>query len=141
MNDIRNYDDIIDLPRHVSKRHKAMPLLNRAAQFAPFAALTGHSEAIDETARPTENKVELVNDRMEHLDKRLNQLRRLMTTPPDSRPPVTITHFSRDARKEGGSYKTVKAIVKAIDETDHYLALVDGTRIAIEDIVDLTITE
>ena len=129
-----NYDDIIDLPHHVSKRHKPMSLLNRAAQFAPFAALTGHEDAIEETARYTDSEIEIVNDRMAQLDMKLNQLRHALDN--GEKPDVTITHFVRDTHKKGGSYQTITAAIKSIDETRRCMVLCNGALIAINDIVD-----
>lgn len=134
-----NYDDIIGLPHHVSRRHKQMSLLNRAAQFAPFAALTGYEDAIIETSRITDKEIELENDRMVLLDLKLNQLRQLIETQTNDSNNITITYFVRDTRKEGGSYQTINTRVKCIDETQRAIKLLDGSTIEINDIIDLSI--
>ena len=124
----RGYDDIIELPHHVSAVHPQMPLADRAAQFSPFAALTGHEEAIRETARQTEEFVELEEDRKEEINEKLQWIRENQA----KRPEIEVTCFQPDTRKSGGSYLTVCGRVKRIDEIEQQILLTDGTRIAIE---------
>lgn len=124
----RSYDDIIELPHHVSAVHPQMPLADRAAQFSPFAALTGHEEAIRETARQTEEFVELEEDRKEEINEKLQWIRENQA----KRPEIEVTCFQPDTRKSGGSYVTVCGRVKRIDEIEQQILLTDGTRIAIE---------
>ncbi len=124
----RGYDDIIELSHHVSAVHPQMPLADRAAQFSPFAALTGHEEAIRETARQTEEFVELEEDRKEEINEKLQWIRENQA----KRPEIEVTCFQPDTRKSGGSYVTVCGRVKRIDEIEQQILLTDGTRIAIE---------
>lgn len=134
-----SYDDILHLPHPTSKRHPRMPLSDRAAQFAPFAALTGHEEAIRETARLTDSFVELDEGQRERLDKRLQLLR--AETGKGKVPPlgavVRVTYFQPDARKEGGAYMTVCKAVKKVDGYGRKLLFADGTAIPIENIVSI----
>ena len=120
-----NYDDIINLPHHVSATHPQMPMANRAAQFAPFAALTGHAEALQETARLTDTQIELDDETNEKLNQTLAQLRETM----GQHPTIAVTFFEPDARKEGGAYKTLKGHLKAIDDYNQRLMMADGNAI------------
>ena len=104
------YDDIIDLPHHVSERHPQMSMYNRAAQFAPFAALTGHNAAITEAARLTEAEQELSESDAEVLNRKLAYLQSL-----DEKPSISVTYFVPDDKKEGGSYHTATGIVKSVE--------------------------
>lgn len=133
--DEHRYDDIIDLPHHVSKKHPQMPLLDRAAQFAPFAALTGHEDAIRETARLTEDEILLDESSKELLDERLQYLLEHLT----ERPEVTVTYFMPDERKSGGAYVTVTGVVKKVDEYRGRIALEDGREIDFAYIVELKV--
>lgn len=125
--DMHKYDDIIDLPHHVSKTHPPMPLSDRAAQFAPFAALTGHHEAVKETARLTDERAELNEDTLAALDVQLRYIEKHL----DEEPGVSITYFTPDLKKKGGSYVTVTGWVKRLDEYEKAVLLTDGTRIPI----------
>lgn len=127
------YDDIIKLPRPVSPTHPRMSVANRAAQFAPFAALTGFEAAIKETGRITSDQVELDEDTLSILDRKLRILAREVT----ERPLVTVTYFSQDEKKAGGSYATVSKELIKIDGYQHTLVLEDGTSVPIQDIVEL----
>lgn len=127
------YEDIINLPHHVSKTHPQMPLYDRAAQFSPFAALTGYEAAIQETARLTHAWVQLSEDKKQELDKKIQQL---MTEEMGSKP-VTITYFQPDERKEGGSYAATTGQIKKIDMYMRKLVLTDGTEIDMEKITDI----
>ena len=123
-----NYDDIIHLPRHVSKRHPQMSLYNRAAQFAPFSALTGYGAAIAETARQTSPKIEMMED-----DRQLS----ILTTYLEEEPTITITYFQPDERKDGGQYLTITGVVKAIRTNERIIMMKDRTKISIDTIVGL----
>lgn len=125
------YDDIIHLPHHVSPHHRPMSMQNRAAQFAPFAALTGHDAALRETARLTDAEVELVEDSRLLLDRRMEMLRAVI---PDC-PIVTITYFKPDSRKAGGSYVSVTGSIAKIDDYAHLLTMTDGSVIPLSTIV------
>lgn len=124
------YDDIIHLPHHVSATHPQMPVADRAAQFSPFAALTGHDAAIAETARLTDERVELDDNAKELLNEKLRLVQEMMT----ERPEITITYFQPDDMKTGGSYATVTGNVKRIDANGQFLLMTDGTQIPIEEI-------
>ncbi len=129
------YDDIINLPHYVSPRHPQMPLSNRAAQFSPFAALTGHSEAIEETARLTEEKAELEEDAKELLDKRLRMLREALKAGQGVE--AEVTYFKQDGKKNGGAYITLRGQVSKIDEYERQLVFADRTEIPLEDLVSV----
>lgn len=124
------YDDIMDLPHHVSKKHPQMPLLDRAAQFSPFAALTGHRAMIAETERLTEDRTELDEDKQEEIALRLQILRERA----GEKPEVMITFFIPDGRKAGGSYQTVFGTVKKVDEYKRQAVMEDGTVIPVKNI-------
>lgn len=128
------YDDIINLPHHVSKIRKPMPMINRAAQFAPFAALTGHDEAITETARQTTPKRILSSDEQEILSKRLAYAIGHV----GERPNLTFTYFIPDNQKEGGRYVSTSGILRAYDDFEKKIALEDGTVILIETIISIS---
>ena len=127
----RNYDDIINLPHHVSKKHPQMALQDRAAQFSPFAAVTGHEEAIEETARLTDKRIVLDEDEKMMLDERLQEIKEHLSEHPE----VEITYFKPDSVKDGGSYETVSGRVKKIDEYERQLVLEDGTRVKVDELV------
>lgn len=128
--DTRRYNDIIRLPHPEPSLHPRMSLENRAAQFSPFAALTGYDEATREEARLTDEKHELSDDTIEMLDARLAVLEQHLK----ERPPVTVTYFHRDEKKSGGRYITVSGNLKNLDGVKHILHMTDDTKIPIEDI-------
>ena len=127
------YDDIIHLPRPVSKKHPPMPLSKRAAQFLPFAALTGFEGEIEETARLTQAAPELEEDALIALDEQLALLRQCL---PDQ-PEITVTRFVPDEKKAGGHYEALTGQVRRLDEIERALILTDGTKIDIDTIVEL----
>ncbi len=129
------YDDIIDLPRPVSRKHPPMPMMKRAAQFLPFAALTGFEGEIAEAARLTETAPELSEDALAALDEQLSLLRQLL---PDQ-PQVTVTRFLPDERKAGGHFETLTGRVRRLDEANRALRLTDGTTIDLDTVVELTV--
>ena len=129
------YDDIIDLPHPTSERHPRMPMVNRAAQFSPFAALTGYDAAVKETARLTDAKVELTEEEKSILDAKLQMLADRIA----SQPTVKFTYFKPDQKKAGGAYLTVSGIVKKIDGLTGDIVLTNGQRIRIENILDIQI--
>lgn len=129
------YDDIIDLPHHVSDKHPQMPLRDRAAQFSPFAALTGYDAAIEETARWTEEKRELTEEQKLILSARLRRIRDTIGTAPT----VTVLFFVPDPRKAGGSYETLQGRVKKVDEYSGLLEMRDGPSIPFDDIMGLEV--
>lgn len=127
------YEDILHLPHHVSKTHPQMSVLNRAAQFAPFAALTGYDTAVEETARLTDEKLTLDEEQQLLIGERLALLAERIR----ERPIVALTYFVPDLRKAGGAYFSVKAPVKKIDEYEGFLHLETGRAIPFEDIYSL----
>ena len=122
-------DDIIRLPHPDSPRHPRMSLYDRAAQFSPFAALTGHSAAIAETGRLTDHRAELDEYEMVRVDAELQRLQELLP----GRPTVSITYFVPDERKNGGSYQTVTGEVKRIDAVNGVIQMTDRQCIPIAD--------
>ena len=127
------YDDIIHLPHHVSRNHPQMPLRDRAAQFAPFAALTGYESAVGETARLTAERRELDPQEAEELNRRLAAL--IARLP--NRPEVTVEYFVPDQRKAGGAYVTVTGRVRNISISERLLVMEDGTEIPMDDIASI----
>lgn len=119
MNDINKYDDIINLEHHVSKVHKQMSLENRSAQFAPFAALTGYEDEVKETARITEDRIELDEEQKIIINEKLNIIESQIATNPE----ISITYFVPDTKKEGGSYQTKTEKVKKIDNYNNEIIL------------------
>ena len=124
------YDDIIDLPHHVSEKRPHMSVADRAAQFAPFAALTGYGDAIDEAARPTDKKVEQGESSLEELDEKLASLAARIS----ERPRISVTCFRPDDRKEGGAYVMFSGALKKIEQTTRRLVFEDGTSVCADDI-------
>ena len=127
------YDDMLHLPHPTSARHPRMPISERAAIFSPFAALTGHAAAIQETARLTDQKIELDEDTKAELDRRQAILLEHIAEQPE----VTITWFCPDEKKSGGAYVVTVGRLKRVDETAGTLRLADGMTIALDEIVDL----
>ena len=132
-----NYDDIIALPHPEPRTHPRMSLHDRAAQFSPFAALTGHSAAIAETGRLTDSRITLDESEMARVDAALQRLRELLP----QAPAVSITYFVPDERKAGGSYQTITGEVKRIDTVSGMILLTDQRVIPIPDIFDVAIQE
>ncbi len=131
-----NYDDILHLSRPVS-RHAKMPLTDRAAQFSPFAALTGYEGIIAETGRLTERCVDLDEGAIAELNEQLRKLLAIIHT----QPVVTVTYFQPDARKDGGSYITKTGPVKKLDTHIGYIAFTDRTEIAFDQLLTLQLTD
>lgn len=125
------YENIIDMDRPISKAHMKMPLINRAAQFAPFAALTGYEEAINETARYTNRKIDLSESELDRLDFKLNECLRNINTP------IRLTYFEADKLKEGGKYLSISGKIKNIDDYEMTITLDSGPCIKINDIYDI----
>lgn len=128
---MNKYEDIINLPHHVSKTRKPMSLYNRAAQFAPFAALTGYDDAIKETSRITEQRIEL----SEELKNMLNQKIKLISENIKLQPKVSITYFVPDNKKSGGVYKTISGNVRRIDEIEKYLLFTNKLKVYFYDVI------
>ncbi len=125
------YEDIIDLPHHVSSRRRPMPLPDRAAQFAPFAALTGYGEAVEETARLTEGRVPLTDEMRDELDRRM----RLLVSAGPSAPAAEITYFVEDERKAGGRYVSIRGRIAKLARLRRSLVMEDGSEIPAADII------
>lgn len=127
-----SYEDIIHLSHHVSARHAQMPLADRAAQFSPFAALTGYDQAIRETARLTDSFAELDEQQREKLDKQLQILKAQTGNFLHGEPEIGVTYFKPDAAKEGGAYATVTGKVNRVDEYRRQILFTDGTALPME---------
>jgi len=127
------YDDLLRLPHPASERHPRMPISDRAAIFSPFAALTGHGAAIAETARLTDQRVELGDDDRARLDRKQQLLEELAAEQPE----VIVTWFLPDGRKDGGSCVTTAGRLKRTDGVERVMILTDGTRIPLDDILDI----
>lgn len=124
------YDDIIGLHRPVSRKHPPLSAADRAAQFSPFAALTGYADILAETGRLTERRMELSDEEKERLDSRLRMaLARFAESPV-----VAITYFQPDGKKSGGAYQTVSGVVRQIDALARSVRLSDGTQIPLDEI-------
>ena len=127
------YHDMINLPPPKSRKRPPMSLSNRAAQFAPFSALTGHKEIIKETARRTGEKIELEEDAIRRLNEKIMMIHENIP----NRPEIIITYFLPDDKKEGGSYVTEKRAVKRVDQAHGQLLMVEGEGIPVEDIFQI----
>ena len=135
IDDNSKYDDIINMPHHVSSTHPHMSDMDRAAQFSPFAALTGYDDAVKETARLTEQRIELDEYEKEEINARLQYINRVL---PDS-PEIVIKHFEKDVLKDGGSYVMSDGYVKKIDGYENAIVMMDGKIIYIDNIVEIQI--
>lgn len=127
------YEDIVDLPHHVSRKHPQPTMADRAARFAPFAAITGYEEMVLEEARITDDRIELDENSKAALNEKLNMILEFI----DEQPEVSITCFEPDKRKAGGAYVTVTGTVKRIDEYEHLVIMTDGKKINIDEIYNL----
>ena len=127
------YDKIMGLPHHVSKTRPQTPMSDRAAQFAPFAALTGYDAAIKETGRLTDERIELDVEALSALDMKYQLLMEAL----DEAPEVTITYFQPDERKAGGKYVSAVGAVKKIDDFERRITMRDGTRIPTDDVLSI----
>lgn len=130
---MNNYDDIINLPHHVSSTRPQMSMIDRAAQFSPFAALTGYDAAIKETGRLTDEKIELDEDTKAALDMKQAYLLEII----DDQPEITVTYFLPDTKKSGGAYVTVTGNLKRFDDYERLLTLTNGKKIPMDDITDI----
>ena len=128
-----DYSDIIDHPHFQSKTHPQMSLYDRAAQFAPFAALVGYDSAVKEAERVTDQQIFLDEDALTHLDEKLTELSEII----DEKPEIHITYFVPDDKKDGGTYKDIYGKLQKIDTYDRALVLVDGRRISVKNIVEI----
>ena len=133
MNKKDKYEDMYEMPHHTSPTRPRMSLRSRAAQFAPFAALTGHDAAIAETARLTDNKIDLDESTVSLLNEKL----RILIRDIDKRNEVSVTYFRPDSKKRGGKYITVKGIVKKLDQIEGKLVFEDGQEIPLNNILEI----
>ena len=127
------YDDIINLPHHVSTKRPQMPMLDRAAQFSPFAALTGYDDAIRETGRLTDTKIEITEEDMTVL----NLKYQILVDRLEEKHEVTFTYFVPDKLKSGGAYVSKQGVVKKVDEYERLIILYDGTTIPMDDVLEI----
>lgn len=129
------YEDIIDLPHYVSKTRPQMKIIDRAAQFSPFAALTGYDAAIKETGRLTDPFIELDENRKADLDHKLQFILEHIKEQPE----VTITYFQPDEKKNGGKYITITESIKKIDEYEQCIKMREGTKILLKYVFEIII--
>lgn len=127
------YDDIIHLPHHVSSKRKRMSLYDRAAQFSPFAALTGYDAAIEETGRRTDSKIEMDEDARIELDRK----QQILVREACNRPEIRITYFEPDERKTGGAYRSVSGRLWKLDPYKRILILESGRQISLDEVLDI----
>lgn len=130
---MNNYENIIDLPHHTSDKHPRMSRENRAAQFSPFAALTGYNAEINETARLTDEKLELSEDRINDINTKLQ----IIMDNIDEYPEVTVEYFVTDEKKSGGAYIKITGNIRRIDEHERILIMKDCRTIPIDDIYSI----
>ena len=127
------YEDIVNLPPHISKKYPQPTMLERAARFAPFAAITGYEEMVLEEARETEDRIELDEGTMAVLNERLNMIQESL----EEESQIRITYFEPDKKKSGGAYVTITGTVKRIDEYERHVLMADGKKIPIDQIYGL----
>ena len=127
------YDEIINLHHHVSKTRPQMPMSDRAAQFAPFAALTGYDSAIKETGRLTDEKIEMDEEALNILNMKFQ----ILVDSLDDEPEVTFTYFKPDERKAGGAYLEVTGTVKKVDDFERLIVMQNGTKMPMDDILNI----
>lgn len=131
MNQTHKYDDIIDLPHHVSSRRAPMSMIDRGAQFSPFAALVGFDAAIAETARLTEDPIDLADSGKAMVDEKLRRILEMEA------PQITVTYFRPDDRKSGGAYVSHSGKVKKVDAYTQAILMADGLEIPFDTIIDI----
>jgi len=127
------YDDILYLPHPTSAKHPRMPLADRAAQFSAFRALSGHEDAIGETERLTDRRIELSEEMKAELDMK----QQLLADAVPTRSEVSVTWFKPDGKKDGGAYVTSTGRLKKVDDYERVIVLIDGTRIPLDDVLDI----
>mgnify|MGYP000480865275 FL=1 len=127
------YEDIINLPHHISTKRPQMSMLDRAAQFSPFAALTGYDAAIKETGRLTDEKIEMDEESLNMLNMKFQLLVEVL----DENQEVSFTYFKPDERKAGGAYVTATGIVKKVDDYERLITMKDGTKIPMDDVYSI----
>ena len=137
MSDVGKYDDIINLSHPTSKKHPRMPIRDRAAQFAPFAALVGYDDAVEETARVTDEMVEqseemkaVIVEKLRYLSERIGEM-----------PTILVTYFLPDEKKSGGEYKIFEGRIKRLDDYDAMMIFECGKKILYDKIYSVEIKE
>ncbi len=135
--DDHRYDDIIHLPHHRSTERAHMSLHDRAAQFAPFSALTGYEEEIDETSRVTEERITLDETAIERINEKLYEISQHISEKRN----VSVTYFKPDTLKKGGAYLTDVGTIKKIDEIKKSILMDSGIKINMEQIIDIEIMD
>ena len=130
---MNKYDEIINIPHFDPVNHKRMSMMERSAQFSPFAALTGYSESVKETARLTKGKIELSEDMKYEIDNKLQ----LIDDHLKEKPEVSILYFIKDKKKSGGDYKEYTGIIRRIDKVNGKIIFIDKTIIELNDIIDI----
>lgn len=124
------YEDIVNIPRHISKVHPQATMADRAARFSPFAAISGYEDMVKEAARVTEERIDITDATKELLNEKLNMIIEFL----DEAPVVTITYFEPDKKKDGGAYISITGTVKRIDEYERIVLMSDDKKIRIEEI-------
>ncbi len=124
------YEDIVNLPRHISKVHPQATMADRAARFSPFAAISGYEDMVKEAARVTEERIDITDATKELLNEKLNMIVEFL----DEEPEVTITYFEPDKKKDGGAYISITGTVKRIDEYERIVLMSDDKKIRIDEI-------
>jgi len=138
MSDARaEYGDIIDMPHHQSEKRAHMSLRDRAAQFAPFAALRGYDEEIRETARLTDERIELSSEEISKINDKLNEVIKNIKAQPE----VEITFFAPDGKKQGGAYVTMFGNIRRVDDVEKNIYFTNGFRLPIKDLYEINIIE
>ena len=132
-----NYEDIINLPHHVSSTRAQMSMMDRAAQFSPFAALTGYDAAIKETARLTDQKIELDDYEKEEINGKIQLIAEHLGEDFE----IVITYFQPDGRKAGGAYVDALGVVKKIGEYERMIVFREGRKVSIDDILEIKLAE
>ena len=127
------YEDIVNLPRHISKVHPQATMADRAARFSPFAAISGYEDMVKEAARVTEERIDITDATKELLNEKLNMIIEFL----DEEPEVTITYFEPDKKKDGGAYISITGTVKRIDEYERIVLMSDDKKIRIDEIYAL----
>ena len=134
-NDYAKYEDIINLPHHVSKKHPQMSLEARSVQFAPFAALTGYDAAVKETARLTSERIEIDEDFKIIIDEKIQEIKRNLNM--NIKQKIFVTYFVPDMKKSGGEYVSKEGNVRKLDEYRQLIILEDKTEIPIEEVIEI----
>ena len=132
-----NYEDIINLPHHVSATRPQMPMMDRAAQFSPFAALTGYDAAIKETARLTDQKIELDDYEKEEINDKIQLIAEHLGEDFE----IVITYFQPDGKKAGGAYVDALGVVKKIGEYERMIVFREGRKVSIDDILEIKLAD